>query len=296
MPCYHPATAVRLRSGDVKFISANMADGESLTLPCGQCVGCRLEKSRQWAIRCLDEAQMHSENSFITLTFSPESVLKYGRSLDLSLFQKFMKCLRKSIEPKRVRFFHCGEYTKAFMPHFHALLFGHDWKDKVYWSMNGRGDKLYRSPTLEKLWNKGFSLIGDVTFESAAYVARYVLKKVVGDRDDKDRLIMKDSGEVLSPEYVTMSRRPGIGTSWFRKYMSDVYPQDVRVVRGRDMRPPKFYDGLYAQVDPMGFEQVRLDRMNSLDKKDNSALRLVVKEKVAIARLKLLPRVVEEVG
>lgn len=105
MACYHPASAVRLANGDVKFISASLADGESFKLPCGQCIGCRLEYSRQWAIRCLDEAQMHSDNSFITLTNSEESVAKFGRSLDKKVFQNFMKRLRKEVAPLRIRFF-----------------------------------------------------------------------------------------------------------------------------------------------------------------------------------------------
>lgn len=105
MPCYHPASAVRLQNGDVKFVSAGLADACSFKLPCGQCIGCRLEKSRQWAIRCLDEASMHRENSFITLTNSDESVSKFGRSLDVSVFQRFMKRLRKEVDPLRIRFF-----------------------------------------------------------------------------------------------------------------------------------------------------------------------------------------------
>lgn len=105
MACYHPASAVRLQNGDVKFISASTADCESFKLPCGQCIGCRLERSRQWAIRCLDEAQMHKENCFITLTCSPESVKKFGRSLNVEMFQKFMKRVRKEVAPLRIRFF-----------------------------------------------------------------------------------------------------------------------------------------------------------------------------------------------
>lgn len=105
MACYHPAKAVRLQNGDVKFVSQSVVDGNLLTLPCGQCVGCRLEYSRQWAIRILDEAQMHVDNSFITLTLNPESVKKFGRSLDKSLFQKFMKRVRKEVAPLRTRFF-----------------------------------------------------------------------------------------------------------------------------------------------------------------------------------------------
>lgn len=138
-------------------------------------------------------------------------------------------------------------------------------------------------------------MIGDVTFESAAYVARYTLKKVVCDRDDSDRLIMKDTGEVLNPEYVTMSRggrggAGGVGQSWYRRFKLDVYPHGNRVIRGRDMRPPRYYDQLYAVDDPIGFETMKFDRQNSLDKLDNNLYRLGVKERVTMARLKLFPR------
>jgi len=157
---------------------------------------------------------------------------------------------------------------------------------------------LYRSAVLERLWPFGFSLLGDVSFESAAYVARYTMKKVVCDRDGLDRLIMKDTGEILAPEYVTMSRGGrgglgGIGASWYRKFKTDVYPLGSRVIRGRDMRPPRFYDNLFAVDDPLGFEELKFLRENLLDKKDNSLARLVVKEEVAMARLKLLPRGLE---
>lgn len=138
-------------------------------------------------------------------------------------------------------------------------------------------------------------MIGDVTFESAAYVARYTLKKVVCDRDDSDRLIMKDTGEVLNPEYVTMSRggrggAGGVGQSWYRRFKLDVYPHGNRVVRGFDMKPPRFYDNLYAVDDPIGFEELKFNRQNLLDKSDNTLHRLAVKEKVAMARLAIFPR------
>ena len=246
---------------------------------------------------------MHSENSFITLTTSVESVKKYGRSLDVAVFQKFMKRFREELDPdrklkigprrprKKIRFFHCGEYTQSFLPHYHALIFGYGFPDRKYWCMNKSGThKLYRSDMLERLWPFGHSYIGDVSFESAAYVARYVMKKVVVTRDDQDRLIMKDTGELLSREYVTMSRRPGIGATWYEKFKSDVYPYGDRVVRGRKMRPPKFYDKRYSDDDPVGFEELQFIRQNKLDKLDNTELRLLVKEKVANSRLKLFPR------
>lgn len=150
--------------------------------------------------------------------------------------------------------------------------------------------KVYVSPQLTRLWPHGFSYVGDVNFESAAYVARYALKKVVGTRDDLNRLVVESTGEVLNPEYVTMSRRPGIGTAWYKNYKSDVYPLGDRVIRGREMRPPRFYDKLYAVDDPVGFEDLQFRRESVLDKKDNTVYRLAVKEEVTNSRLKLYPR------
>lgn len=143
---------------------------------------------------------------------------------------------------------------------------------------------------MSRLWPLGYSYVGDVTFDSAAYVARYSLKKVVGERDDLDRLVMKDSGEILSAEYVTMSRRPGIGASWYGKFSSDVYPHGNRIVRGFKSRPPRYYDKLFELDNPIAFEDLKFSRQNSLDKSDNTMLRLAVKEEVTTRRLKLYPR------
>lgn len=166
--------------------------------------------------------------------------------------------------------------------------------------MNKAGThKLYVSAQLERLWPFGYHYIGDVSFESAAYVARYVVKKVKVSRDDEDRLIMKETGEVLAPEYVTMSRGSGdgslvfdggIGSGWYKKFKSDVYPVGTRVVRGRDMRPPRYYDSLFCVSDPIGFEDLQYERENKLDKRDNVEYRLRAKEEVTMARLKLFPR------
>lgn len=187
MPCYKPLDAWRPDSstGSKKLIfSYNSKTCNSLTphlqVPCGRCVGCRLERSRQWAIRCVHEASLHEKNCFITLTYNDEN-LPADQSLHYEPFQLFMKRLRKKYG-SGIRFYMCGEYgEKLARPHFHACLFGHDFDDKKVWKKTDAGSVLYRSAELEKLWPFGYSSVGDVSFESAAYVARYIMKKITGE-------------------------------------------------------------------------------------------------------------------
>lgn len=87
-----------------------------------------------------------------------------------------------------------------------------------------------------------------------------------------------------------MSRRPGIGSTFMEKFQSDIYPRGYRVVNGRDMRPPRFYDEMFKSVDPVAFEDLQFRRKLSLDKSDCTDVRLGVREQVTLARLKMLPR------
>ena len=181
MACYSPLEGYRRIGGGWTPRKQDSA-GTRLNVPCGQCIGCRLEYSRQWAIRCMHEAQLHESNAFITLTYADEH-LPQDRSLDKREFQLFIKRLRKSIQPQRLRYFHCGEYgAKLGRPHYHACLFGFDFPDKELQRYSKTGEKLYRSDLLDSAWqNKGWALIGEVTFQSAAYVARYITKKITGE-------------------------------------------------------------------------------------------------------------------
>nr|QJB19261.1 MAG: replication initiator protein [Microvirus sp.] len=310
MPCYSPIIAYRSRevnkSGKRSLVfSLRTADPDipPETIPCGQCLGCRLERSRQWAIRCVHEASLYDSNCFITLTMSDDWLDKpISRGLRLedcwrnangSLIKRdfvlFMKRLRKRFGAG-IRFFHCGEYGELTgRPHHHVCLFNFDFPDKCLYSIRD-GVRLYRSPILEDLWPFGFCTIGDVTFESAAYVARYVMKKVTGSSG------VEHYGERL-PEYITMSRRPGIGRDWYRDFASDVYPHDRMVIRGGVVcRPPKYYDSLFAldNVDVMSIlKEERMKRGKALrgDMHPCDVVqRLRVKGKVKLAQLSQLKR------
>ena len=104
MACFHPLKAFRTADGEIIFNSHRRDTVADLTLPCGQCVGCRLERSRQWAIRCVHEASLHQDNCFITLTYAPEH-LPSDNSLHYRDFQLFMKRLRKRFPDLKIRFY-----------------------------------------------------------------------------------------------------------------------------------------------------------------------------------------------
>lgn len=323
MACYHPLkawmTPYMTNSATGKpFRKVSFKDREHdeftirVDLPCGQCVGCRLERSRQWAIRCMHEAQMHTQNCFITLTYNNENCPE-DFSLNHRHFQLFMKSLRKRYKDVNIKFYMAGEYGESFdRPHFHACIFGLDFEDKKFYRRTETGSVLYTSQILEDLWGRGYCTIGDVTFESAAYVARYIMKKVTkSDKTPEDfkwhySFCDLETGELKfrKPEYNKMSlRRPkgtppgtpgGIGASWFAQYGNDIYPHDYVVIRNTKTKPPRYYDNLYSRKFPEEFEMIQFAR--ELEGKsrasDNTYERLAVKEQVAKAKLALLKRTI----
>lgn len=295
MTCYHPIRAWRSQSGrqangkwPIVFSKREGYDDLPVDIPCGQCIGCRLERSRQWAMRCVMEAQMHRDNSFITLTYRDEDLPSDG-SVSVRTAQLFMKRLRKAFPYEKIRFFLCGEYgTQNARPHYHALLFGLRFADARVWSRK-HGSVLYRSSILERLWPYGFSTIGEVNFDSAAYCARYVLKKVTG-KDAREHY-----GE-RHPEFVTMSRRPGIGAEWYARYSSDVYPGDTVILRGGvKMRPPKYFDRLFEEQggDLSGLKLKRAKAMDTLSE-DTTLSRMSTREELQQMRADMLVRHLEE--
>jgi hypothetical protein len=292
--------AVRMVDGSVKFVSRNKAGVDGcLELPCGQCIGCRLERSRQWAMRCLHESTLYDQNSFITLTYD-EAAIPPGGSLWYPDFQRFMKRLRKFTK-RPVRFYMGGEYGESTSrPHYHACLFGYDFPDKVYFRKSSSGERLYTSAILERLWPHGLSSVGAVSFESAAYIARYCVSKVTGDLADShyscpeyvdaDGVVCK----AVTPEFNHMSLKPGIGARWLSKYQTDVFPRDYVVVNGIKTKPPKYYDVLFEREYPEVFSdlvaQRELDAYSGFLAGEQSVARLDVKRQVKAAQLSQLKR------
>lgn len=305
MPCYSPMSGWRTKVKNPKtgrygitFDTSSSYRDFPVSVPCGQCWGCRMERSRQWAIRCVHEAKMHDDNSYITLTYSPEN-LPDDLSVHLDHFQKFMKRLRKNYEKKygkkKIRFYHCGEYGEPSKennwigrPHYHAILFGVGFPDRKYYK-TVKGNLLYTSEFLDKCWKYGFGTIGAVTFESCAYVSRYITKKFFNkDQDEVDFHYMqfnRDTGEIYSekvkPEYTSMSKKPGIGSSYYEKYGSEVYEHDTVIMRSLEMNPPKYYDRRFEEESPlkmMCIKEVRRKKKRYISKE-----KLAVEEKCARA-------------
>lgn len=303
MACYKPLTGYRAAKADPvtgrRGITFSVREGYAdlpVELPCGQCIGCRLERSRQWAMRCVHEASLHDRNCFLTLTYKPECVPARGM-LNKADFQKFMKRLRKHIEPRRVSFFHCGEYGEELgRPHYHALIFGYDFDDKKPWKQTKDGT-LYTSELLSSLWGLGHAVAGPVTFQTAAYTARYALKKVTGKAAAEHyRRVDQETGEVyqLPPEYITMSLKPAIGRGWFERFKSDVYPSDSVIHKGRELKVPAYYDRLFKREAPealLAIKDARVKRAQTPQvKKEQTRSRRAVRLEVKLASIATLKR------
>lgn len=315
MPCFHPITAYKTVCGSVVFSELQRHDVVStLSLPCGRCAGCRLERSRQWALRCMHEASLYEENCFITLTYN-EMHLPSDWSLDYRHFQSFMRNLRGIAFPREVRFYMCGEYGEvckvcrksvefckcaSFVkdlgrPHFHAAIFNYDFHDKVYHSKSPAGSRLYRSKVLEGLWQYGYSSVTALNFDGAAYIARYIMKKITGDDAVTHyEYINPVTGEVSQrvPEFNRMSLKPGIGARWIDRYERDVYPSGKVVVRGVECVAPRYYDKRQRKRQPEEMDMLAAERDGKMRERyfDNTEERLLVKEKVQGARASMLKR------
>lgn len=230
---------------------------------------------------------MHDENCFVTLTYS-EDALPYGETLHRPDFQKFMKRLIKNTGVK-IRLYYCGEYgDTTYRPHYHACLFGWRPNDAVLFSQSGEYP-LYESPFLTKTWGLGHATFGELTFDTAAYTARYVAKKITGAAaQDHYTTVDPDTGEIFTrvPEFSGMSRRPGIGMPWLQKYGRDAYEKDQVVLNGRPMKPPKAYDRVFEHTDPDAFFCVSETRLKNR-KPSPSDRQLLAGDVIARRRLQI---------
>lgn len=303
MVCYRPIAAYRAPGGSIAFDSKNGFGDKSLSLPCGKCVGCRLDRARAWSLRCAHEAMLHERNCFVTLTYRPESLPENG-SLVPDHWTLFMKRLRKVYG--KVRYLMAGEYgDTTFRPHYHAILFGLDFSDdRVVWQEK-RGYSLFSSPRLERVWGHGFCSIGNVNRTTAEYVARYTLKKVRGDEYLYRRISEHGEEFYVEPEFARMSRNPGLGSGWYDRFKGDLYPLDECILDGRRYMTPRYYDDKLKKEDPDSYDKLRgrrarrglrsrdivpVAQLPQVGEDDRSPVRLAAREAVAERRVEELPR------
>ena len=280
---------------DSPAITSKFALTEFVEIPCGQCIECRLQRSRRWADRCMLELGYHESSYFITLTYDNEHIPKnplidyktgeiYAENATLVKkdLQDFMKRLRRAYEYKgyenKLRFFACGEYgSQTLRPHFHIIVFGLKLDDLMLYKRNFNGDNLYNSAFISKLWKKGFSVVGDVTWQSCAYVARYIMKKHLG-KDSEFYDIYN-----IEPEFTLMSRKPGIARQYYDEHKDELFYQDfvsIPIKEGaKQIYPPPYYEKLFEEDFPENEvverkekrKQAKIDSINlQLEKTDKN--------------------------
>lgn len=279
MTCFYPATGWRIRDtkSDYSFYTRKYSDYLAFSKKpwcivqeekgkCGQCSGCRVENTRQWAMRCVAEMADSIKAAFITLTFDPLYYPRNG-SVSKDFIKKWFKDFRERVRyhyDTTIRFYCCGEYgSKGGRAHYHAIIFGFEFPDKKLWSKKN-GQLLYVSKFLEKAWFYGWHTIGQVTFDSCQYVAQYVMKKIVS----KDSRKIEEHYEGREPEFHHMSRMPGIGKKYYEMWRDDMYPKDAFTFKGRQMRPPAYFDYLLKRDLPDLYEQVKEARQQKYFESD----------------------------
>lgn len=249
---------------------------KDIELPCGQCIGCRLDYAKQWATRIMLESQEHENNYFITLTYNAENlptkpvygidketgeIIDQGYKMVLQKkdFQDFMKRLRERYRDKgwtNIRFFARGEYgDESGRPHYHAILFNCPIPDLEPFFINHEHQQVYLSPLIEQIWGKGQVSIGEVTYQSAAYVARYIMKKQKGET-----ALPKDE-----EEFTLMSRKPGIAEKYFRENMHKLKATDEIILlmrKGKSVavKPPRYYEKMLEEVDKVSYDIIKKHR------------------------------------
>lgn len=297
MACYHPVFAFRSADGGVVFSDFGVDTVSELRLPCGKCVGCQQKLRLEKAMRLVHETRLFKHNCFVTLTYDDDHVPVDG-DLDVTAMARFVKRLRRRVEPLRIRFAGCGEYGQALgRPHYHLAIFNYDFgADRYRWRAVADDPEMqvYRSPLLESCWQFGTSSLGALTRRSAAYIAGYVHKKL-GAPESEYEFVNPLTGVVSRRvrEFWRSSNRPGLGAEWVKRFAStDVWPHDRVVYQGKEMRPPRYYDELLKRFDRGMYDQVKAERsLRALGSAvDNTPERLLTREIVAQAAVSLRKR------
>jgi hypothetical protein len=265
MACNKPIKGWYSRNGGFTLKSSEAYLDMPMQVPCGQCMGCRIAKTADWATRIIQESQLWEENAFITLTYDDENLPK-DLGLHVEHVQLFMKRLRKYLEPQKIRYYLCGEYgDNTWRPHYHAIIFNYWPEDIKHYKTTSYG-KLYNSEKLEKLWQMGFVVIGEVTYETASYTASYVTKKLSGmDVANTDARFKYRN---RTPEFALMSRRPGIGIEWYKEHKDITFHHNSVVVNGFERVPPQYYKRKFKEENPKRAQEIKLASIRKRNEQD----------------------------
>lgn len=265
MACFHPMKAWRLPGGGTTLREPLFSGATFMRLPCGGCIGCRLARAREWALRCSLELGFHDTSRWCTLTYDDSHLPPTLRKSDLSGFIK-----RVRARGERLRFFASGEYgERTERPHYHAILFG-----------------LRDESLVQACWKQGFARVDPVTPASISYVAGYCAKKVGWKLESGER-INYETGEVYDYQapFLLMSRRPGIGAaarsfsaSWRR----------FAVHAGSPMPVPRYLHAAWLQsASDLDVFLLESEKRTDALMRDSSSERLKAGEALAMSRLGL---------
>lgn len=251
---------------------------EMQEVPCGKCDSCKIDYSRMWATRITHELQVTGIGAFVTLTIDDDHLITRpftaagqqlpGRSVYKRTLQLWLKRLRQRINMplpngtpiyQQFKYFACGEYGDKYgRPHYHVILMGYDFPDKIRAGTTESGEDLYESRILNQTWPFGQARTADANWQSAAYTARYALKKQVNKK--LYEYVDRATGEVtpVAPEFVMMSK--GIGKEWWQKFASDTDKDFLVVDRDKTVSIPRYYDKLRERKDPESLAKIKKER------------------------------------
>lgn len=253
---------------------------KEIQIPCGQCMECRLAYRRQWATRIMLEKKEHEHSYFITLTYDPEhehtipildqetGELTEHSNLSKTDLQLFMKEYRRKVKTRRgeavphdygkCRFFACGEYGEnTSRRHLHIIMFQEKPLDDLqYLKLTRDHNVLYISRKLDAIWGHGQCFVGEVTLESRGYVRRYVTKKLKGDAAEAYNQLG------IEPEFVQMSRKPGIGMKYFESNKDKIYHFDSVIIPNmkgepQTLKPARLFDEKFWEEEPVLMQSIK---------------------------------------
>lgn len=277
MSCFHPLRAWKV--GDSITFRRPKKQGancEELQLPCSKCIGCLLDKASDYAVRCWCEAKNWENNCFITLTYNNKNLPENGMlcKKDVQDFMKRLRYFHEGIEEwtnpqtgkreKPIRYLLCGEYgpNGTHRPHYHILIFNWRPEKLKFWKYNFRGEKLYKCDELYKkdpkkpgIWGKGFVTVGDLTYESACYVARYCSKKLF--KGIKHETLKKAE---IQPEFILLSRNGGIGLKYWQEHKNQILNTGI-MIKQKNKRIPKYFERKFKELDENSFNKYRLKKI-----------------------------------